>query len=70
VIEGQLTLMGVTKPAAIEAELVGVGKSMEGAPTIGFTGAMMIDAADFTQTMMARMVGKLTVTLDAEFQKR
>lgn len=67
VIEGQLTLMGVTKPATINAELVGVGKSMKGAPTVGFTGSMAIDTADFTQKPMARMVGKLTVILDAEF---
>jgi polyisoprenoid-binding protein YceI len=69
-IQGQLTLMGVTKPAVINAELVGVGKSMEGAPTIGFTGSMTVDAADFTDKQpMAKMVGKVTIILDAEFMK-
>jgi polyisoprenoid-binding protein YceI len=68
-IEGNLTLMGVTRPAVIDAELVGVGRSMEGANTIGFTGKMIVNAADFTDEMMARMVGKPTIILDAEFIK-
>jgi len=68
-IDGRLTLMGVTRPARIDAELVGVGRSMEGAPTIGFTGTMTIDTAEFTQLPMAKMVGKLTLILDAEFVK-
>ena len=68
-IEGNLTLMGVTKPATIDAELVGVGKSMEGASTVGFTGTMIVDTADFTDKMMAKMVGKATIILDAEFIK-
>jgi polyisoprenoid-binding protein YceI len=66
-ISGQLTLMGVTRPVTINAELVGVGKSMEGAPTIGFTGSMVVETAQFTQRPMAKMVGKVTVILDAEF---
>jgi polyisoprenoid-binding protein YceI len=69
IIEGQLTLMGVTKPAVINAELVGVGRSMEGAPTVGFTGTMTINWSDFTNLPMARMIGRITVILDAEFQK-
>ncbi len=66
-IEGQLTLMGVTKPAVIEATLVGVGRSMQGAPTVGFTGTMMLNWGDFTPLPMARMIGAITVVLDAEF---
>ena len=69
VIDGRLTLMGVTRPARIEAQLVGVGKSMEGAATVGFTGTMTVDTVDFTRTPMARMVGKVTLILDAEFVK-
>jgi polyisoprenoid-binding protein YceI len=68
-INGRLTLMGVTKPATIDAEMVGVGRSMQGAPTVGFTGTMQVDSAEFTSKPMARMVGKLTVILDAEFVK-
>jgi polyisoprenoid-binding protein YceI len=69
VIEGQLTLMGVTKPAVINAELVGIGRSMKGAPTVGFTGTMTVNWADFTEMPIARMIGKATVILDAEFMK-
>lgn len=69
-IEGRLTLMGVTKPAVINAELVGVGRSMEGASTIGFTGTMIVDTSQFTQQPMARMVGTVTVVLDVEFLKQ
>jgi len=61
--------MGVTKPATINAELVGIGQSMQGAPTVGFTGTMVVNTADFTTKPMARMVGKVTVILDAEFIK-
>lgn len=70
VIEGRLILMGVTKPAVIIAELVGVGRSLGRAATIGVTGAMMVDSADFTQRPMAQMVGKVTVILDVELLKQ
>lgn len=70
IIDGRLTLMGVTRPVVINAELVGVGRSMEGASTIGFTGTMLVDTSQFTQQPMARMVGTVTVVLDAEFLKQ
>lgn len=69
VIDGQLTLMGVTRPAVIEAELVGAGRSMGGTPNVGFTGTMEVNWAEFTDLPIARMVGKVTVILDAEFLK-
>lgn len=68
-IEGQLTLMGVTKPAVIDAELVGAGRSMSGQANIGFTGTMMVNWAEFSDLPMARMAGKVMVMLDAEFLK-
>ena len=37
---------------------------------IGFTGKMVIDTSQFTQQPMARMVGTVTVVLDAEFMKQ
>ena len=69
VIAGQLTLMGVTKPAVIEADMVGAGRSMAGEANIGFTGTMAINWADFSDQPMARMAGKVMVMLDAEFLK-
>ncbi len=68
-VAGELTLMGVTRPAVIHAEFVGAGRSLEGAPTIGFTGTMIVNWADFTTQPMARMIGNVTVMLDAEFVK-
>ena len=68
-IEGQLTLMGVTKPAVIMAEMVGAGRAMTGEPNIGFTGTMAITWADFSSQPMAKMAGKVTLMLDAEFLK-
>ena len=37
---------------------------------IGFTGKMVIDTSQFTQQPMARMVGTVTVILNAEFLKQ
>ena len=61
--------MGVTKPAVIEADMVGAGRSMAGEANIGFTGTMAINWADFSDQPMARMAGKVMVMLDAEFLK-
>jgi polyisoprenoid-binding protein YceI len=69
VIDGQLTLMGVTKPAVIEAEMVGAGKSMAGVANIGFTGTMAVNWSEFSDQPMARMAGKVSLMLDAEFLK-
>ncbi|WP_353228714.1 YceI family protein [Novosphingobium sp.] len=68
-IDGQLTLMGVTRPVVIDAELVGAGRSMNGTANIGFTGTMAVNWAEFSDQPMARMAGKVTLMLDAEFLK-
>jgi polyisoprenoid-binding protein YceI len=69
-IDGQLTLVGVTKPAQIQASLVGAGKSMEGGSVVGFTGTMNINWAEFKGPGMASSMGVVVVGLDAEFDKR
>lgn len=69
-IDGQLTLVGVTKPAQIQASLVGVGRSMEGANVIGFTGSMNVKWADFKGAGIASTAGVVAMGLDAEFHKR
>jgi polyisoprenoid-binding protein YceI len=61
--------MGVTRPAVIEAELVGAGRSMAGDANIGFTGSMTVNWPEFTDQPAARMFGKVAVMLDAEFLK-
>ena len=66
-IDGQLTLLGMTKPAKIQASLVGTGRSMEGAITLGFTGSMNINWPEYKGAGMATSIGVVTVGLDAEF---
>ena len=68
-VEGRLTLMGVTKPVTINAQFVGAGRSMEGNQVVGFTGNMIVNWGDFADQPMARMIGDVTVLLDAEFIK-
>lgn len=70
VVEGSLTLMGVTKPAIINAELVGIGRSIDGTRMIGFTGTMIIDWDDYVAPSAAPSLGRVTVVLDAEFMPR
>jgi polyisoprenoid-binding protein YceI len=69
-IVGQLTLLGVSRPAVIHAGLVGVGHNITGAATVGFTGTMVIRWADFAKSPKAGPdLGDITLVLDAEFIK-
>jgi len=69
-ITGDLTFMGVTKPMTIEANLVGVGKSMRGGEVIGFTGKARFKRSDFGFTAMMGPIGdEAELILDAEFDK-
>lgn len=67
-INGNLTLLGVTKPVTIDASLVGAGKTGRGVPTIGFTGTMNIKRSDFGSTFAAGAISDaITLVLDGEF---
>lgn len=67
-VQGQLTLVGVTKPAVIQATFLGTGRNMEaGATTIGFTGSMDMNFQDFKPDAIT---STLTLVLDAEFIKQ
>jgi polyisoprenoid-binding protein YceI len=68
-IDGQLTLLGMTKPAQIQASFVGAGKNMEGATTLGFTGSMNVNWPEYRGAGIATSVGVVAVGLDAEFMK-
>ena len=68
VISGNLTFRGQTKPATIEASLVGAGKTARGAPTVGFTGVMKIKRSDFGFTfLMGPIADNIDVQVDGEF---
>ena len=67
-IDGNMTFMGVTKPAVIDAELVGVGKAMGGKSSIGFTGTLRFKRTDFGFASMVGPIGDdITILLDGEF---
>jgi polyisoprenoid-binding protein YceI len=69
-VTGNLTLLGVTKPAVMHIELTGVGKNAQGAPILGFTGSMAIKRSDFGMTFLLPGVGdNVALTLDGEFIK-
>jgi polyisoprenoid-binding protein YceI len=68
VVTGNLTLMGQTKPATIEATLVGAGKNARGMPIVGVSGVMKIKRSDFGFTAMLPAIGdNVEILLDAEF---
>jgi polyisoprenoid-binding protein YceI len=69
-VDGQLTLLGVTKPAQIQATLVGARSSEGGASGVGFAGSMNINWAEFKGPGMAASMGIVAMGLDAEFNKR
>ena len=67
-IDGQLTLLGMTKRAQIQASFVGTGRRIPtGETTIGFTGSMNVNWPEYKGPGMANSVGVVTVGLDAEF---
>lgn len=68
-VEGQLTLMGVTKPAVIHAQFIGASKAMTGEPALGFTGDMTVTWSDFAG-VGGMNFGEVKLVLDAEFLKQ
>lgn len=68
-ITGDLTLMGVTKPLVVNAELVGAGQGMR-APTVGFHGVAKLNRNDFGLTQMAGAIGaEIELVIDFEANK-
>ncbi len=71
-IEGNLTLHGVTRPAQIRAHFRGAGANpMSKAATIGFDGRLMIERSQFGITKLVPLVSDhVEVTIAAAFEKR
>jgi polyisoprenoid-binding protein YceI len=71
-IEGNLTLHGVTKPARLLAHFRGAGANpMSKATTIGFDGRMTIDRSQFGVTKYVPLVSDhVEVTIAAAFEKQ
>jgi polyisoprenoid-binding protein YceI len=66
-IAGNLTFMGVTKPIAIEAELIGAGRGRRGM-VVGFSGRTAFRRSDFGFAAMPDIIDdEIEMILDAEF---
>lgn len=68
VITGNLTFLGQTKPATIEAQLVGAGRNGRGVPTIGFSGLLKMKRDDWgLKYVMPGPMDAVEVELEGEF---
>jgi polyisoprenoid-binding protein YceI len=66
-VDGQFTLMGVTKPVTFDVELVGAGKGFFGKPRIGVNARTRINPQDFGLPPM--MTAPIELVVDTEFEK-
>jgi len=68
-ITGDLTFMGQTRPATIEATMVGT-TAVKGSPVIGFSGSLRFKRSDFGFTALIGPIGdEVELMLDVEFDK-
>jgi polyisoprenoid-binding protein YceI len=66
-VDGQLTLMGKTKPVTFDVELVGAGKGFADRPRIGVSAKGSINPVDFG---LPPLFGdSIEIVVDVEFQK-
>lgn len=66
-VDGQLTLMGITKPVTFEVELVGAGKGWADMPRLGVHAVASIVPTDFG---LPALFGKtIEIVVDTEFQR-
>jgi polyisoprenoid-binding protein YceI len=66
-VDGQLTLMGITKPVTFEVELVGAGKGWADMPRLGVHAMASIVPTDFG---LPALFGKtIEIVVDTEFQR-
>jgi polyisoprenoid-binding protein YceI len=66
-VDGQLTLMGMTKPVTFDVELVGAGKGFGDRPRIGVNARASINPVDFG---LPPLFGDaIEIVVDIEFQR-
>ena len=66
-VDGTLSLMGKTRPATFDVELVGAGKGFAGQPRLGMTARTRINPVDFG---LPPLLGEaIEIVVDAEFQR-
>jgi polyisoprenoid-binding protein YceI len=66
-VDGQLTLMGKTRPVTFDVELVGAGKGFGTGPRIGANARTSINPVDFG--LPALLGEAIEIVIDVEFQK-
>lgn len=67
IVDGELTLHGVTQPASLNLSLEGVGPGAQGGTVAGFEASAEINRGDFGVTGGAGLVGeKVTLTFNIE----
>lgn len=70
-VDGQLTLLGLTRPVPMEVTLIGVGTGLANDKRIGVIGHMQIKRSDFGMKAFLPFVGDdVTIDIDAEFSKK
>ena len=66
-VDGQLTLMGITKPVTFDVELVGAGKGWADKPRLGVHAVAAINPQDFG---FPALFGKaIEIVVDTEFER-
>jgi polyisoprenoid-binding protein YceI len=66
-VDGNLTLMGITKPATFEVELVGAGKGWADKPRLGVHAVASINPTDFG--LPAIFGTAIEIVVDTEFER-
>jgi polyisoprenoid-binding protein YceI len=66
-VDGDLTIMGVTKHVVFDVTLVGTGKGFKG-PVIGVTARTQVDPRDYG--LPPFITGPIELTIDSEFDKQ
>jgi len=69
-VSGDLTIMGVTKPATFDVVLVGAGKGFTGAQVLGITADTWITPSDFGLQPAMLFSNPMELKIDAEFDKK
>jgi polyisoprenoid-binding protein YceI len=66
-VDGQLTLMGITRPVTFEVELIGAGKGWADKPRLGVHATASINPTDFG---LPALFGKaIEIVVDTEFER-
>ncbi len=69
-VDGQLTLLGITKPVTLNVTFVGGGTGMMGDTRAGFSATAVLHRSDFGMTAFLPGVGdEVDLQIDSEFAK-